>query len=177
MKKLIRRQDLNSLLLGALGMGALGVCLGAAMHPNLNAPGEVEGQQIQTGTSGARTYGYGSAVAYRTYDNGLPEYVVGTDWLKPPVQQAEPAGEDAYVEPAEADDMSTYAVSAYEPAAASITPASVFDDRAPQPPRHPSLEGGVAYAIGAAARPAVATEPMETALDPQAADLAVATPG
>jgi hypothetical protein len=177
MDKLIRDRDMKSLLLGAAGVAAVGLLCGAAMQPNLRAPGDVEGTQLQAGVSGPRIYGSGDpAASWTSYaTSGVPDYVVGTDWLRPPQYEHEALPEYAY-----ADDASAYDVPAYEPAAGVAV--SVYDEPAREPTRYPSMDGGQAFAAQAfaaqaSAAPAVATEPIETSLDPEMAELAAATPG
>lgn len=169
MDKLIRGQDLKSLLWGAAGVAVVGVMLGASMQPNLRAPGDIEGAQQQFGISAGRSaYTGDNAVSWASYRDGIPEYVTGTDWLKPEQETYEALPEYAY-----ADDAAAYEIPAYE--VASNLP--VADAPAREPTRYPSVDGGVAYAAADTAGSAVANEPVETSLDPEMAELAAATPG
>ncbi|MCR5876364.1 hypothetical protein LRS10_20775 [Phenylobacterium sp. J426] len=173
MDRLIRTQDVKSLMLGAAGVAAVGLLLGAAMQPDLRAPGDAEGAQLQAGVSGPRAYGLADAgAAWTSYANGIPDYVIGADWLQPPQYDTPPPPDEAF-----ADDASAYAFDepAYAPAAVAR-----YEEAPREPTRYPSMDGGQAFAaqaVAAAATAAVATEPMETSLDPEAAELAAATPG
>lgn len=169
MDKLLRPQDLKSLMLGAMGVAAAGLFAGAVMQPNLLAPGDVEGLQMQMGVSGPRAYAPGDpAASWTSYASGIPDYVIGTDWLKAPQYEAEAPAEYAYDDEASAFD---------EPEPEPVVAANVYEEPPREPPHYPSIDGGRAYAVTETARPAVAIEPMETSLDPEAAELAVATPG
>ncbi|MGA0605053.1 hypothetical protein ACO2Q0_03550 [Phenylobacterium sp. VNQ135] len=171
MDKLIRTQDLKSLMWGAAGVAAVGLFAGTVMQPNLRAPGDVEGLQMQMGASGPRDYALGDpAASWTSYAAGIPEYVIGTDWLKAPQYETEPAPDYAADEPPSAFDEPA-------PASAQAVAANVYEEPAREPPHYPSMEGGRAYAVSEAAEAAVGVEPMETALDPESAELAVATPG
>lgn len=176
MDRLIRTQDVKSLMLGAAGVAAVGLLCGAAMQPNLRAPGDAEGAQLQAGVSGPRAYGLADAgAAWTSYANGIPDYVIGTDWLQPPQYDASPPPDDAF-----AGDASAYAhasASAFDELAYAPAAIARYEEPPREPTRFPSLDGGQAFAAQAAATTAVATEPMETSLDPEAAELAAATPG
>lgn len=164
MRKLIDETDLRKLFAGAAGVAVAGLLFGAAMQPDLRAPGDGEGQQIQAGVSGVRTP-YDGTVAYSAYPNGLPDYVIGTDWLQPP-----PA--DAYAgfpEPTYDDYASAFDEPAYEPVV-----VATWEEPPRPPPHYPSLEGGVAYS---AEEHAVTAEAVEPELDPDLAEMAAATPG
>lgn len=167
MRKLLDPTDLKKLLVGAAGVAVVGVMCGAAMQPNLLSPAEAPGQQIQAGVSGVRTP-YDGTVAYSSYPNGVPDYVIGTDWLQP--QQYELYQE--LPEPAYADDVSAFDEPAYEPVV-----ASTWEEPPREPTRYPSMEGGVAYSVEAHAASAVGVEPVETSVDPDLAEMAAATPG
>jgi len=167
MPRLIDDTDLKKLFAGAAGVAVAGVLCGAAMQPNLLSPGEAPGQQIQAGVSGVRVP-YDGTVAYSSYANGVPDYVIGTDWLQPPEY-------DLYQElpePAYEDDVSMFDEPDPEPVV-----AATWDEPPREPTRYPSMEGGVAYSAEAHAASAVGVEPVETSVDPDLAEMAAATPG
>lgn len=170
MRKLIDDMDLKKLFAGAAGVAVAGLVAGAAMQPNLRAPGEVEGPQIQAGTSGVRSPDDGTA-AYSSYPDGVPDYVIGTDWLQPPQHAYE-----ALPEPVYDDGLSAFDEPDYEPVA-----AAAWEEPPREPTRYPSTDGGTAYSVEAHAVTAEATASAETALepalDPETAELAAATPG
>lgn len=167
MRKLIDDTDLRKLFAGAAGVAVAGLLCGAAMQPNLLSPGELEGQQLQAGVSGVRVP-YDGTVAYSSYPNGVPDYVIGTDWLQPPQY-------DLYQElpePAYDDYASTFDEPAHEPVV-----VATWEEPPREPPRYPSMEGGVAYSVQQHAASAVGVEPVETSVDPDVAEMAAATPG
>jgi hypothetical protein len=170
MRKLIDDTDLRKLLAGAAGVAVVGVLAGAAMQPKLLSPGELAGQQIQAGVSGVRTP-YDGTIAYSSYASGVPDYVIGTDWLKPPQYAYE-----ALPEPVYDDGLSAFDEPAYEPVA-----VAAWQEPPREPTRYPSTDGGAAYSIDQHAVTAEAAATPETALeptvDPETAELAAATPG
>lgn len=175
MGKLIDDIDLKKLFAGAAGVAVAGLLAGAAMQPNLLAPGELAGQQIQAGVSGVRTP-YDGTVAHSSYSNGIPDYVIGTDWLQPPQYAYE-----ALPEPAYADEYSQFDEPAYEPPAYEPVAVAAWEEPPREPTRYPSTDGGTAYSIEehavTAEAAATAETALETVLDPETAELAVATPG
>ena len=170
MRKLVDDTDLKKLFAGAAGVAVAGVLAGGAMQPNLLSPGELAGQQIQAGVSGVRTP-YEGTVAYSSYANGVPDYVIGTDWLKPPQYAYEPLPEPIYD-----DGISSFDEPNNEPVA-----VAAWEEPPREAPRYPSIAGGAAYSIEEHAVSAEATASPETALepaiDPETAELAAATPG
>jgi hypothetical protein len=126
-------------------MATVGLLVGAAMRPELLAPGEVVGPQIQAGVSGPRAAPAYGGVSYTNYAGTLPDHVVGTDWLKPP-PEAPPPVDYAPADYAYADEL--------------------LED--------PPQDAPAAAVLGG---DAVATEPMATALAPEMAEPALATPG
>lgn len=167
MRKLIDETDLRKLLAGAAGVAVVGLLCGAAMQPQLRAPGDVEGQQIQAGVSGVRTP-YDGTIAYSSYANGVPDYVIGTDWLQPPQYDLH----QELPEPEYHDYASSFDEPAYEPAV-----VATWEEPPREPPRYPSIDGGSAYSVEAHAASAVGVEPVETSVDPDVAEMAAATPG
>lgn len=170
MGKLIDDIDLRKLFGGAAGVAVAGLLAGAAMQPKLLEPGELAGQQIQAGVSGVRTP-YDGTAAYSSYPHGIPDHVIGTDWLQPPQYAYE-----ALPEPIYEDEFSAFDEPAYEPVA-----VAAWEEPPREPTRYPSRDGGTAYSIEEHAVTAEATATaetaLETALDPETAELAIATPG
>lgn len=171
MAKLLTNRDVRSLCLGACGAVTAGLLMGAAMQPQLRIGGEdPEGPQILQPLSGPRVAGDGwvPGATYVTYGEQVPDYVIGTDWLKPP-----PAADEgelyeeipAYAETvAFADDV--------EPAYA---PPPSWIDQPREPSRFPSMSGGVALTADLPAPPP--PPPPAEASDAEVADLAAANPG
>lgn len=76
-------RDLRTLYAGMAAVAAVGLIGGAYMHPTLK-PLE-GGPQIQAGVAGERVdHAYDYAASWTSYQGQVPEYVIGTDWLKPP---------------------------------------------------------------------------------------------
>lgn len=159
------RADLKPILTGAGACAAFGLLLGAAMQPNLRGPTDVEGPQMLAGVSGARQPQLQDVGAsFAAYETGVPDYVVGTDWLEPPEQFDEEVPipvEDETVAFAEDD--------AYEPVAIVR-----WEEPPREPARYPSLDGGVAYGVAYAGDLPAPPPPPE---DSELAEMAAATPG
>lgn len=124
MKTLILNHDLKTIFIGSAFAVGLGLVVGAAMEPNLRGEGGPAGPQILVGQSGARTTPAENPYAvYAAYPETLPDYVIGSDWVKPPV----PDG-GIYPEAAMTGDE----IAAYEVAAAPVAPAAPVAQTAPQ---------------------------------------------
>lgn len=151
---------LRMLYRGSAVAGAFGLLLGAAVKPDLREGAGPEGPQMLAGVSDARLApeAYAAEPVFRP--GPVPDYVIGTDWLRPPVYDAPPA----YEPPAYAD----YAAEAYAapPTVEYARPAPYeladLEDRLP--PRIPSLHGDVLGGPAEPARPRVTTvAPIEPA--------------
>ena len=66
---------------GAAGALVLGLTLGAVMQPDLNV--DYLGPQVMTPVSGVRADNtFDPAVTFASYGAKVPDYVIGTDWVK-----------------------------------------------------------------------------------------------
>ena len=112
MRTLVRNHDLKRLFAGAAAAVVAGLTIGAAFQPTLDEEG-VYGPQQKMAGGGLRNYAASHEPSVAAYQGQVPDYVVGTDWLRAaaPEQQvlayddrAETPADDAtaYGEPAEA---------------------------------------------------------------------------
>jgi hypothetical protein len=139
MRTLILNRDLRALFAGAGGVVVAGLLCGAAMHPDLRGPADAEGPQMLMGVSGARAAYVGSASSW-SYQGQVPDYVIGTDWLRPP----EPLyAEDARAEEAEPSREPPQAYAAEERATDAVQTG--WDEPAREPVVYPSTNGGAPY--------------------------------
>jgi hypothetical protein len=118
MRTLILNSDLKTIFIGAAFAVGLGIVGGAAMEPNLRADGGPAGPQILAGESGPRRAADENPYAvYAAYPQTLPDYVIGSDWLKPATPE-----ESIYQDVAmTGDETSVYEVSAAPEAPAAPT--------------------------------------------------------
>jgi hypothetical protein len=127
---------------GVAAASVAGLLTGAAMKPELREIAGPDGPQMLSGVSGQRVYrdGYGDA-DLTSWSGPPPDYVVGTDWLRPPVYP----DAVAYEPPAyEYDEYDTYAYEDLPPRDDAAPPPYELADLEPPPhPRIPSLEGDV----------------------------------
>jgi hypothetical protein len=142
MRTLLLNQDLKTLFIGAAFVVALGLVGGAAMQPNLDAGDGPQGPQILAGQSGARAQDTDNPYAvFAAYPQTLPDYVIGSDWLKPL-----PEGEAIWdAAAATGDETPVYAVA--EAPEAPVAP------EAPIAPVAPTLQDEAELAELAAATP------------------------
>ena len=139
MKTLLRNQDLKTLFVGSVFAVALGLVGGAAMEPNLRFEAGPKGPQIIAGDSGPRASREEDPnAAYASYADKMPDYVIGSDWVKPV-----PQGESLYPEVAEIGEQT----SVYEVVDAPRAPV------APQAPAAPQAQDEAELAELAAATP------------------------
>lgn len=135
MRTLIHNHDLRTLFGGASVVAAAGLLMGAAMYPDLNA-GEIGGPQILAPGGGQRGEVVVSDTGVGVYRGRIPDYVIGTDALKPPAELQVPAYQ-APAEPEAADVM------AYE-ASSEIRPTR-WQDEPREATHYPSEHGNVAH--------------------------------
>lgn len=133
-----------------------GLVLGGAMKPTLRAGSDPEGPQMVGPRSGERVEFVDNRSAFAAYRHGIPEWVIGTDWLAPAYPEPEPVAEEP--EPA------SYDVAAWEPP----EPQTVaYSEPEPEPdavePSFPSMGGDILHGVGVPPPPepseGVATEP------------------
>jgi hypothetical protein len=117
-----------------------GLLLGGAMKPTLrDREGPVGPQQLGP-ASGARAEFIDSRSAFSDYRHGVPDWVIGTDWLRP----AYPPPLDETLEP----ETPSYEVASWDP-----PPPPTYAEPQPEPapdPTYPSMGGGILQGIGPA---------------------------
>lgn len=130
MRNLIRNRDLKTLFGGVSIAATAGLLMGAALYPNLDED-EVRGPQILLSGGGPRGEAPAVDAGMSVYAGRVPDYVIGTDALKPPQYQVLAYADRA--EPEAADTGDTGDVMAYE------APAEIQTDHWQEEPREPSL--------------------------------------
>lgn len=139
MRNLIRNQDLKTLFGGVSIAACAGLLMGAALYPDLDED-EIRGPQILLSGGGPRGEPPVRDAGIGAYAGRIPDYVVGTDALKPPQYQVLAYEERA--EPETADTGGTGDVMAYE-APPEIQRAH-WQDEPREPSRYPSEHGNAA---------------------------------
>jgi hypothetical protein len=137
MRTLIQNHDLKRLFGGAAIAVVAGLTIGAAFQPALDEDGIHAPQQLMSG-GGVRTYAANLHQGVGAYPGQVPDYVIGTDWVRPAVPEQETLAYDDRAA-TQADDAEAYA----EPASA-IAPAR-WEDEPPEPPLYPSERGNTYY--------------------------------
>ncbi len=141
MRQLLRNDDLKTLFSGAALAVVGGLLMGAATTPEL-AYDRAQGPRIELGVSGERAVYQGDPSIY--LDGNAPDYVVGTDWLKPPTDLTI-YDEPAYVPP-EAETVAFVA---------DVAPAAspAWQEPPRTEPVYPSMAGGATYEANLPAPP------------------------
>jgi hypothetical protein len=133
-----------------------GLMLGGSMKPVLRVSDGPEGPQMLGPVSGPRAQYIDSRSSFGGYRYGIPDWVIGTDWLKSPYPQAEEP-------PVEEPQEDSYEMAAWEQP--QVLPA-VYAEPEPEPaePTYPSLGGDILHGVGVPPppEPPAETEP-ETA--------------
>ncbi|WP_296595058.1 hypothetical protein [Phenylobacterium sp.] len=143
MRNLIRNEDLKTLFFGVSVAAASGLLMGAAFYPNLHAD-DVRGPQMLLSGGGPRSHVETADASWTSYAGRVPDYVVGTDSLRPPRYQVLAYDERAEHQTAETGDVAdTGDVMAYE-APAQVQPAQ-WREEPREPARYPSQAGNVVY--------------------------------
>jgi hypothetical protein len=137
MRTLIQNRDLKTLFGGVAIAAASGLLMGGVMYPDLDAD-KVEGPQILMGGGGARSDATIPESGLSSYAGRVPDYVIGTDALKPAQYQVVAYEERPEAEPAETGEASD--VMAYE------APPVRWHDEPREPTSYPSQRGNVVYA-------------------------------
>lgn len=140
MRNLIRNEDLKTLFSGVAVAAASGLLMGAAFYPNLHED-DIKGPQMLLNGGGPRAEAYATDAGWSAYRGRVPDYVVGTDSLRPPQYQA--LAYEERVTHETADTGQTADVMAYE-APIEAQPAK-WQDEPREPSRYPSQAGNVAY--------------------------------
>jgi hypothetical protein len=152
MRTLILNRDLKTLFGGVSIAAVAGLLMGGAMYPDLDQD-KVEGPQIQMPGGGPRGEAALSQASISAYGDRVPDYVVGTDSLKPAQYQVLAYNDRA--EPEYADTGDAVDVMAYE--APEVQPAR-YQEEPREPSPYPSQRGNVAYEIDLPAPPAPPAE-------------------
>lgn len=142
---------------GIAAASLAGLLTGAAMQPDLRAGEDPAGPQMLSGVSGARSSTDWGDITLRNWNGPVPDYVVGTDSLRPVEYGYDIAFSDAsadyddwtYVEPESSFDDEPRQPVSWEMAEA--TPASnpsetgdILGGVSEAPPLEPPLEADVA---------------------------------
>lgn len=159
MRMLIHDRDLKTLAVGVAVAAVSGLLMGAALYPDLDAEG-LKAPQLETPGGGHRSEIVDATAGVAAYAGRVPDYVIGTDALKPPQYETVAAAEGPPPETAEAGEASD--VMAY--AAPQIQPAR-WQEEPREPSRYPSERGNVVYAIDLPAPPPPPGLGEEDALD------------
>jgi hypothetical protein len=131
---------------------SVGLACGSFMKPVLKVAEGPDGPQLLMPVSAARSPYVDERTAFDSYRFGLPDFVIGTDWLKPFTF------EDAPPPPAE-EPAEIYEYVHYEPA---LPPSDPPPEPPAQEPVYPSLGGDILAGV--------APSPVETPLDPPGPD-------
>ncbi|TAJ71652.1 MAG: hypothetical protein EPO51_10985 [Phenylobacterium sp.] len=147
MRSLIQNRDVKTLFGGVAVAAVAGLLMGSAMYPDLDED-EIGGPQIQAAGGGPRSEVAQSGGSVAAYGPRVPDYVIGTDALKPPQYLAL-----AYEERAEPEAAASEAtdVMAYE--APEARPVS-WQEEPRGPTSYPSEHGNVVHASDLPAPPA-----------------------
>ena len=128
--------SVKALFIGAGLAAAVGMSMGHAMHPNLDAVDRPEGPQMFTTVSADHPTGPFDDIqaTYANYHGKLPDYVIGTDWKRasaPYVPEIAAVSTEASFVRAD--------TAAEEPVIPSAEP---YREPPPVQPSYPSIEGG-----------------------------------
>lgn len=86
MRALIQNADLKRLFTGAALAGVAGLAMGAAVQPPLQD--RILAPQQQMAGGGARNHAAASEAGVGLYPGQVPEYVIGTNYTRPPPMAA-----------------------------------------------------------------------------------------
>lgn len=132
MRTLILNDDLKRLFSGAAVAVVAGLVMGAAVQPRLQ-DGILAPQQKMAG-GGPRTYAMGYEHGIGAYPGPIPDYVIGTNYTRPPVLETQVLAYD--------DRVDTVAVEAADYAeTADATASTRWADEPRGEPVYPSQRG------------------------------------
>lgn len=117
-----------------------GLMVGGAMKPTLRDSDNPAGPQLLGPKAGERIEFVDSRSSFAAYRYGIPEWVIGTDWLRPAYPEPEPI--------AEAPEPASYEVAAWE----QPEPRQVaYSEPEPEPavPSYPSMGGDILHGVSA----------------------------
>jgi hypothetical protein len=152
MRTLILNRDLKTLFSGVAVATVAGLTLGMAMYPNLDID-KVGGPQIQMNGGGPRGEAAMSQASLSGYAGRVPDYVVGTDSLKPPQYQVlayNDRAEPEYADTGDAADVMAYEAPRAEPVR--------YQDEPREPTSYPSQRGNAVHEVDLPAPPAAPAE-------------------
>lgn len=119
-----------------------GLMLGGAMKPTLRDGSDPEGPQMVGPRSGERVEYVDNRSSFTAYRYGIPDWVIGTDWLARAYPEPAPVAEEP--EPA------SYEVAAWEPPEPQ---AAAYSEPEPEPepvePSFPSMGGDILQGVAA----------------------------
>lgn len=154
MRTLILNRDLKTLLQGVAVLAAVGLLMGAVAHPNLRGEGDAEGPQMLMAGGGERGVQAISDPGVTAYGGRVPEYVLGTDWTRPRVDQTAWWEPEAEPEPEPQEDTGPAVVFTADDDPAQVQATRVaWQDDPREPAAFPSDRGGVAYEANLPAPP------------------------
>ncbi len=145
----------RSAAIGVAMVALVGVGAGMALKPAEDELIEPKAPQTLMPVSGERVAPSGGQSAFAAYRYGIPDWVIGTDWLQPEVHEIPVADETAEYQP-----------EPYEPPEfVTVAERAPVPDYPPPPRRYPSMEGDI-YAV--------APDPPRPVEPPQAPELPTA---
>jgi hypothetical protein len=133
MRTLIQNSDLKRLFTGAAAAVVSGLVLGAAVQPSLGDGIKAPQQEMAGG--GTRTYAMGSEAGVGGYTGQVPDYVIGTNWLRPPAMEIQVLAYEDRAEPA------AYDATEYAQTTEAVAPIRREDDEPRTEPLYPSEQG------------------------------------
>ncbi len=140
MEPALERRPWRTLAIGGLGALALGLLGGAALRPQLDLD-RPTGPQTLIAAGGPRAVNPGTVAPARA-PGQLPDYVVGTDWLRAHAAQASsPPTAHEFA----AERVETVVYASREDLGPSPAAEPAWRHEPPAPTLYPSERGGVAY--------------------------------
>lgn len=146
--------ELRTPLIGAAAAAVAGILLGGAMHPNLTE--DFVAPQTLIPGGGPRDVAYAADAGTARYNGRVPDYVVGTDWVRPQAAAPEvqevalPAADRVTDDSADRADLMAY--TAHEDAPPRMVRASL-EPTEPPVADYPSSRGGRYYESNLPAAP------------------------
>lgn len=119
-----------------------GLMLGGAMKPDLNETALSRAPQLLSPVSADRVEFVDSRSSTTAYRYGTPDWVVGTDWLRPAHAEQEPL-------PGPIADDGVYEVAAWEPPAPAYDPPAETVEHPEHEAAYPSMGGDILQGVSA----------------------------
>jgi hypothetical protein len=133
MRTLIHNSDLKRLFTGAGVAVVAGLLMGGAVQPRLGDGIKAPQQEMAGG--GTRTYAIGGDTGVGGYPGQVPDYVIGTNYLNPPVVETQVLAYEERAEPTTAYDAAEYAQTTE-----AVAPTR-WEDEPREQPLYPSEQG------------------------------------